>query len=160
MTAGLNADQLRVHIIRPALEAIGLWSAAAENLVLGTAMVESNLTYIRQIRGPALSIFQMEPATFWDIQNNYLRHQPELDARVAALQSGMYGGDHLHLELIGNLNYAAAMCRVFYRRIKAPLPAADDALALAKYHKQYYNTPLGKTVVAHSALVFARAVNA
>ena len=38
----LDAKQLRELVIRPALMEIELWSEAAEELVLGTAIVESN----------------------------------------------------------------------------------------------------------------------
>ena len=37
----LDAKQLRELVIRPALMEIELWSEAAEELVLGTAIVES-----------------------------------------------------------------------------------------------------------------------
>ena len=37
----LDASQLRTLVIQPALSEIELWSEAAEELVLGTAIVES-----------------------------------------------------------------------------------------------------------------------
>ena len=63
------AKQFRELIIRPALEAIGLWSQTAENLVLGTAIHESgNFKYIKQVGGgTALSFYQIEPVTADDI---------------------------------------------------------------------------------------------
>ena len=39
--------------------------------------------------------------------------------------------------------FAAAMCRILYRRIPVDLPSAGDIIAQAAYWKQYYNTPLG-----------------
>lgn len=43
-----DADHLRREIIAPALRHIGMWSEAAENLLLGTAAVESRMgTYLR-----------------------------------------------------------------------------------------------------------------
>ncbi len=41
----LVATQLRQMVIKPALEKLGLWSTAAEELVLDTAIVESSLIY-------------------------------------------------------------------------------------------------------------------
>ena len=37
----LDATELRQMVIKPALEKLGLWCTAAEELVLGTAIVES-----------------------------------------------------------------------------------------------------------------------
>ena len=39
--------------------------------------------------------------------------------------------------------YAAAMCRLHYRRVPAPLPQLGDPDAVAAYWKQHYNTALG-----------------
>ena len=47
----LNAQQLRTLVVRPALQAIGAWSPAAENLVMGTAGQESRLTHLHQLGG-------------------------------------------------------------------------------------------------------------
>lgn len=65
----INCEQLRLYVIRPTLEKIELWSEAAENLLLGTTAQESHMgTYIKQVgKGPALGIYQMEPATHKDI---------------------------------------------------------------------------------------------
>jgi hypothetical protein len=39
------------------------------------------------------------------------------------------------------------MCRLHYRRVAEPLPAAKDTEAMAAYWKAHYNTPLGKGTV-------------
>ena len=70
----MDAFQLRTEIVKPALEAIGYYSPAAEALIMGTAAQESHLKYVKQLGdGPALGLFQMEPATHDDIWANYLR---------------------------------------------------------------------------------------
>lgn len=142
---GLNPQQFRVQIVRPTLMHLDLHSQAAENLLIGTALQESRLTYLRQLgTGPALGVMQMEPATYNDIWLNYLKYQPELAAKVKEFQpKAAFGAS----DMIGNLPYAVAMARVHYRRVKDPLPAALDARALAAYWKQYYNTPLGAGTV-------------
>ena len=49
------------------------------NLLVGTACVESNCgEYIKQINGPACGIFQIEPNTAKDIQENYIKYKPDL----------------------------------------------------------------------------------
>jgi len=78
MNLGLDAEQLAKYVIRPTLEYIGWHSAVAEQLVLGTAITESRLRFLKQLgSGPALGIYQMEPATFRDLYSNYLIYRPE-----------------------------------------------------------------------------------
>jgi hypothetical protein len=163
---GIDPTQLRELIVRPALECINLWSPAAEDLVMGTAAVESHCgRYLKQVGGgPALGIFQMEPATHDDIWKNYLRHCVNLAGKVAGLSSE----DEESLctamrrdaswapwrdyvpdagEMVWNLAYAAAMARVHYRRSPEPLPAAGDVQGMARLWKKVYNTPAGAGTV-------------
>ena len=53
--------------------------------LLGTARVESDLRHRRQIGGPALGLFQMEPATHNDIWESYLKYRAQLAERVQKL---------------------------------------------------------------------------
>jgi hypothetical protein len=63
-------------------------------------------------------------------------------------------------QMAGNLFYAAAMCRVKYFRCPSVLPDGNDALGLANYHKNWYNTAAGKTEVSQSVLLFQQAISA
>jgi hypothetical protein len=130
------------QIIEPVLCHLGAFSMGAAQLVLGTALHESGgLRHRRQIGGgPGRSYFQMEGATHDDIWNNYLVYQKALKTLVEAL---LPGGANKHHELENNDNYAAAMCRVHYRRQRPALPAFNDLQGQASYWKQHYNTPLG-----------------
>lgn len=137
----LNVTQFRELVIRPALKCIGLHSDAAENLVLGTALQESALVWLRQLGGgPAIGLYQMEPATHRDIWVNWLEHRPELSGRVQLLIAPR---PDLLDQLVTNPAYATAMCRIHYLRVPAPLPDANDVPALAGYWKRYYNTLAG-----------------
>lgn len=136
----IDPHQFLEIIIRPTLLTIGLWSAAAENLVLGTAIHESRLIYLRQIGGPALGLYQMEPATHEDIWDNVLDAHSELCWKVSALLANSPAPVD---QLETNLAYATAMCRVAYWRVPGPLPDASDIDGLAAYWKQHYNTRLG-----------------
>lgn len=138
----LDIDQFRTLIVVPTLVKMELHSRAAENLLMGTAMQESTLRYIKQIGGgPALGIYQMEPATHDDIWKNYLAHRPALAAGVNLFKAA--GVSDLE-QLVGNLSYATAMCRVHYYRQPDPLPQYDDVAGMAAYWKKHYNTPQGK----------------
>jgi hypothetical protein len=142
----VNLENLREYVIRPALQYIELWSQAAENLVLGTALVESNAEYLHQVKGPALGLWQMEPATHDDIHENFLKYRATLRELIHELQtpSPITVGAN---ELIGNLYYGAAMCRVQYWRSPMPLPNAKDAQGMAELWKAAYNTEHGKGTV-------------
>ena len=134
----MNVSQFKDLIITPTLEAIGMHSPEAVELLLGTAIQESRLEYIKQLPdGPALGVYQMEPATHQDIWENYLEFRPEMadKIKVFSLANGQSSN-----EMVGNLFYATAMARVHYRRVPKPLPAVGDLEGQADYWKEFYNT--------------------
>jgi len=139
----MNLEQLRSCVIQPTLKHLGLYSLAAENLVLGTALVESRAEYLRQIKGPALGLWQCEPATWLDLHENFLRYRTDLAARLAELTTAAKMTEGAQ-EMVGNLYYACAVCRLVYRRAPEALPDADDAQGMASYWKRFYNSELGK----------------
>ncbi len=139
----IDIDQFKEYVIDPTLETLGLYSVAASELLLGTAIQESRLTYLKQLGGgPALGVFQMEPATHDDLWENYLKYHGDLAALVEDLTHR--GWQATARDMIRNLAYAVAMCRVHYLRVPEALPDAGDIEGHARYYKQYYNTPLGK----------------
>lgn len=141
MDLGLDATHLARYVIRPTLEFIGWCSPAAERLVLGTGITESRLRYLKQLgSGPALGLFQLEPATFADLNTNFIAYNPARD-RIEKLRDDRQTTKAE--EVIYNLSYATAMCRAQYRRRPEPLPDAEDALGMANYWKRWYNTHLG-----------------
>jgi len=138
-------QQWRVRVLRPALTWIGLWSAAAERLLYGTAMHESaGLLYVRQMRGPALGPYQMEPATLTDLLDNWLayrsQHRQWLDASA---RNGQRLAVADPLNLLDPV-YATVAARLQYLRMPDALPDADDLRGLAQYYKRHWNTQLGK----------------
>jgi len=142
---GILCKDLREVVIQPALKKLNLWSESAENLLLGTAAQESQMgRYLRQINGPALGIFQMEPSDHNDIWSNYLMYRGELMSVILKLTvPNMMRTE----QLCWNLRYAAAMCRIHYLRVPEPLPHADDTAGLGCYWKNHYNTHEGKGTV-------------
>lgn len=149
-------SQFRDLIIATTLKDLGLYSKAAERLVLGTGIVESNLMLIRQVGGgPARGVYQCEVATHKDIWANYLKYKKDLGQLVGTF---LTGHDEPENQLYGNHYYSTAICRIHYLRQKAPLPAEDDFKGMAEYHKRYYNTAAGKTDTDKSTPIFARVV--
>lgn len=155
---GANLSVIKHLNILPALEAINLGGNAAVNLVTGTGLVESGFIHDRQINGPALGWFQMEPRTHDDIWLNFLRYRPDLANRILAASSltGLPEAENL----VQNRAYSACMCRVQYLRTPEPLPSSTDATALSAYHKRYYNTALGQANAAANTSLFQQAINA
>jgi len=150
----LNVKQLREYVVRPVLRELDAYSEHAEMLLLGTAAQESSFELIHQVGGgPAMGLWQMEPATHSDIVNKYLKYRPELAAKVFRA-SGCAGLDCNNL--IKNLSYACAMARVHYLRVKEPLPV--DLEGQAAYYKQHYNTPGGKGTAKQYIQNFKRLV--
>lgn len=141
----LNLKQLRTEIVVPVLDSLNMNSLAAQRLVIGTGLAESNFEFLRQYpAGPAMGVYQIEIATHDDLWRNYLAYHPDMRA---AVERWIIPGQPRAKQLCGNLYYATAMCRIFYRRVKAPMPAADDWEGFAHYWKQYYNTYKGKGTV-------------
>ena len=146
MAKMLAATLLRSMVIRPALTKTHLWSRAAEELVLGTAIIESGLTYLKQHGdGLALGLWQVEPATHEDLYTNFLNYRPELGSMLMELRApNLSMGENLAT----NLMYGAAVCRLCYYRKPDALPATGDIEGQASFWKQHYNTPLGKGTVS------------
>lgn len=140
----IKSTELRQYIIRPSLQAIGYYSEVAEELLIATCAHESESGfYLKQVNGPALGIYQMEPATYHDCIANFLNYNLELRNKIL---------DFLDIKdfpsesfLIGNLYLSTIMCRIKYLRVKEALPLnRDDVYGLAHYWKNYYNTQDGK----------------
>lgn len=144
MNPGIKKEDLLAYAIKPVNERLGMGSKSAENLLLGTAAHESLMGhFLKQVGGPALGIYQEEPASHADLYNNYLSYHPIIKERLDRLSTtvSILGREK---ELITNLQYATAIARLTYYRVAEKLPEADDLDGLAKYWKKYYNTELGK----------------
>ncbi|BCE02925.1 hypothetical protein [Marinicellulosiphila megalodicopiae] len=148
----MNLKQLKDEVIIPTLDFLDLNSESAVNLLIGTVCAESaGGKDLKQLGGgPALGIYQMEPATHDDIFKNYLAYKPELMSKVLCLSIVMGEGfTEGHRQLVFNLVYATAMARIHYLRVKESLPRSTNVIALAEYWKKYYNTHKGAGTVDH-----------
>lgn len=135
----MDKKQLK-ELIEKVLKKLDLHSEDATNLILGTIAQESGLgKFIKQLKGPALGVCQMEPFTFNDHINNYLAYNPVLKAKIREV-SNCFELKSESLEY--NLALSIAMCRVHYLRVDEALP--KDLPGYAKYWKKYYNTIKGK----------------
>ena len=138
----LNSIQFRELIVRPVLVDIDLWSESAENLLVMTMAHESNCgEYLKQLGGgPALGIFQMEKGTFNDLWDRYLADKFDLVQKI--MKTCNLRNEPIAEEMIEDFGLATAMARVYYLRVREPIPSDLDEMAA--YAKKYWNTELGK----------------
>lgn len=155
----MDLDQFDSLILVPTLNMIGLYSQAIRILMLGTALIESDLIFLGQKGGgPGKGIFEIEPLTHKDIQRDLNKHENKA-LKERCLSTCFYTAFPSDDALIHNLRYAVIIARLKYRMIMSPLPAADDAEGMANYHKKYYNTGKGKTDVSSSIKIFERVIS-
>ena len=149
-----RARELLVGVIRPALGMIDLGGRGAEELMLGTAIQESQLVYrMRQGGGPARGLWQMEPETLTDCFINYLNSRSRRGLRTSVLnllpldmrigRTAQYPSEALVRALASCDRFACGMARVQYLRASAPLPKEGAIVEQADYWKRNYNTYKG-----------------
>ena len=142
---GIDPAELRALVIAPALSIIGLGGDAAEEVLLGTALQESgDGRWLQQRGGPALGVWEMEPATHDDIWKTFLGAHLLLSDALRSLQISAVPPLE---QLRGNLYYACAMARVKYFRSPDPLPATGDLEGQAALYVRAYNAG-GKATTA------------
>lgn len=142
----INQKQLRELVIRPTLKYLDPdipYSETAVELLMMTQAHESNGGYyLKQKEGPALGIYQMEPATLADIYDNFLEYNKHLQLKAAKYSGG----------ISFNLRRATSMARIHYYRDPEALPSGDldderTIWELAMYAKRVWNTEAGKATV-------------
>ena len=138
----LNYTQLTELIIKPTLIDLVEFSENALTLMVFTCAVESQGGYyLKQIKGPALGIYQMEPETYNDIWQNYIKHNGSLLMRLLSnFEVNFMPNED---RLIYDLRYATAMTRIHYLRVSCAIPDKKDLHAIYSYYKQHYNSSLG-----------------
>lgn len=137
-----NAEQLRLLVIKPTLIDLLMFSDEAVELLLFTCAVESEGgTWLKQIKGPALGIYQMGPETYNDIWQNYIKNKHDLSMILSSNFNIYQVPDEDRL--IYDLRFATIMTRIHYARVVKTLPEKIDLQGLWDYYKNFYNTSLG-----------------
>lgn len=102
-------------------------------LLMIAAHESGGFHYCKQVKGPALGLFQMEPPTYRHVMQ-YL----ERTGKFPAISR------RLHAErMLIDTEFAAAIARVYLYTFPEPIPDADDLEGLAAYAKKYWNTEYG-----------------
>jgi len=134
------------RIIQAALQPITatklpLYYPDTEEILMMIGAHESGLGKdLRQIGGPALGLFGVEPDTMQDNYDNFLSHRTELRRQIAEV-TGCDGPDVDQLQF--NPLYGAIHARLKLYRSKGRLPAKDDLQGMAEYAKEHFNSALG-----------------
>jgi len=138
-----EAAQMLDQIITPVNKGLGLWSPAADRLVLCTCEVESGFDAVRQVLnsgkyGAAFGPSQMEKATFDYLVDEYIpKRRPDL---IQKIWQTCYLKEWPGIEgMIWNLRFAVAMCRIRYVPVPEPLPDVNDIEGMGRYWLKYYN---------------------
>lgn len=155
---------MRQYIIRPALHVCELWSQSAENLIIGTGLVESGFEHIIQTNDHTdggLGFFQDEKIDHDDVKKwlHLKQNKVLLNSLLAACWMEILPNE---MALIYNLRYAVLVCRIHYLRVQhnQALPNASNAEELAHYHFRWYNgNGEGKTVIEKNIPLFQRAID-
>lgn len=148
----MNAQQLHDYIIKPTLEYMGgnYSTVEARFLLLCTAAIESDCgNFIKQVGGPALGIWQVEPDTHDDIWLNC--DAIEIDGfadKINQLGVGFNFAENNYDDLVQSPMYACAMARLKYSMDAKALPKYNGGTDLDldmfyRYYKRVYNTELG-----------------
>jgi hypothetical protein len=133
----IEPSAVRTLYVEPALTQLGLYTLQAEQLLMGTAAVESNFTNFVQFGdGPARGMFQMEPPTFDDMLDRVLDN-PNNAALKAAVYAAAANRPPAFVELAANHLLAAALARVKYFSVPGEIPL--DLADQAEYWWTYYN---------------------
>lgn len=163
----INPQHFRELVVEPTLKDMAEVFPGADNpmaveLLMDTAAHESHMgTYLKQVSGPALGVYQMEPATHDDIWSSYITLQLSTERyyfieRVLPItvQQGMQNDEidaPPHSILVTDLRYATVMARLAYYRQSFTWPDPQDPdwlTKLAEIWKQFYNTSAGKGTVS------------
>lgn len=146
---GINCQQLRDVVIKPALSSLGMCTDNAVYLLLLTAAQETKLGhYLVQTNigfNGGIGIYQMEGNTYHTIWDNMVAPFPAMRGKMK-LYTG-YDGKPSPSRMATDLTLATIMARLFYYRVRESLPSCKDVPAMAAYWKKYWNTELGKGTV-------------
>lgn len=152
----MDVGQFDEYILTPTLKSIGMYSSSARILMLGTALIESELVFIEQIgKGTAKGFYQIEELTYNDILR-YLNKPDNTVLKDRCLFTAYYDNWPPFESVLHNIRWATIIARLKYWMQPEALPESDDAEGLANYYKRYFNTHKGKSEMPAAIIVFER----
>lgn len=149
LSQGINRGQLR-NIISGVMNYLGEKDSKWVDLLMITSQLESELGYlVKQVKGPAQGIFQVEPETEADIWKIFLskNRNPNLAEKIKKLkfEANVNGIDQMQM----NIAYNCAMAYCIYKWRKVD-PSVMNIVEMLIIYKKAYNTPKGKAKILKS----------
>lgn len=136
------------------------YSEAARNLLVMVAAHESKLgTFLFQVGGgPALGVYQHEPASICDLYKEFISKNRTLDFAVSKFTPSRRSltTDDFYELVVTDLRYATVLARAHFQRYREPLPS--EPYDLAVYAKKYWNTEAGKASINDYLTAYQRAM--
>ena len=147
-----DITQFREDILTPALEGLQFREVELKELLVFTCAVESaGGTYVKQIKGPALGIYQLEPNTFTDLWFNYILRKPDI-VNLLSLNLGVHRLPD-PIEIVTDLKLATAFCALLYKYRKASIKSTNPN-DLWDVYKPLYNTEKGAATKDNSIAAY------
>jgi hypothetical protein len=135
----MDSTEFLKYIIVPSITKAGLYSESAANLMLGTALAESNLDLlVQRYNGGAKSFFQIEDETYHDILR-YLNRSDKSALRHQIIKACQIVSFPNPDALIYNMRLATIIARVKYLMSPDPLPKPGAVHAQGEYWVKNYN---------------------
>lgn len=112
---GICGTEFLELVIRPTLRCLGVKSPMAENLLLGTAAVQSNLGFYLN-NGQGIGIYAIDAKQHQTVWDEYLAFNEDLASQVRGFASQHEFLKAPHAELACNLRYATAIAWMIYEK--------------------------------------------
>lgn len=126
-------NEFKLIIVRPTIQALGIYTHELEDLLIGTAIAQSKLEHLLGFTG--FGFFCMTPPQHDDLWARYLPSQTYILSKM--LNHCQIHRKPLIETLIYHLTYACAMASLVYHRDPEPIP--KDLEGQAEYYKRVYN---------------------
>ena len=146
-----DIDNIR-PVISHTLQTLGIYSRAAENLLLITVALQAE--HLNSSQNSGLGVYKIDRTTHINIWDKYLVFDPDLAGTVRGLASEKSFLQDPHLELVTNQGYATAIAWLIYQSSELTLPQAEDAQSLtscwAKHFSKQANSAICKDALINS----------
>jgi hypothetical protein len=126
----MTAEDLREQVIKPTLNYLGEYSAAAERELLAAALCPPNQGPLAS-RAAGLGLFGISSAQHRDLWDRYLAFRPEIASRVRGLASQRAFLANPVSELATNLSYCTAIAWFMLKRARVQAEGQEPAPSAA-----------------------------
>ena len=136
---GICGSEILECIIRPTLHRLGVYNPIAEQLMLGTAAVQSNMgSYLRSSSG-GIGLFGIQHDRHEELWDSYLAFDADLASEIRGFASQHEFLKAPDMELACNMRYAATIAWMIYVEAGIDLHKLHTTEDLAKCWYELYS---------------------